>query len=123
MLGFASPKRFHFYRHATDMRKSFDGLAGLVINVLDRDPLCGDVFIFLNKRRNRLKLLLWETGGFVIYYKRLEKGTFEIPSISPADNSVEMTTDELVMLIAGIELNSIKRRPRFKLGIAPTFPA
>jgi len=65
----------------------------------------------------------WETGGFVIYYKRLEKGTFEIPSISPADNSVEMTTDELVMLIAGIELSSIKRRPRFKLGIAPTFPA
>lgn len=96
------------------MRKGFDGLSGLVSNALDRDPLNGDAYIFLNKRRNRMKLLLWESGGFVIYYKRLEKGTFEMPAITPSATSLEITADELLLLIAGIELKSVKRRTRFQ---------
>lgn len=114
MFGFNSLQRFHLYRYATDMRKGFDGLAGLVISALNSDPLNGDAYIFINKRRNRLKLLVWENGGFVIYYKRLEKGTFELPALSPSAVSIELSWDELVMLISGIELGSVKRRPRFK---------
>lgn len=114
MLGFSSPQRFHLYRHPTDMRKGFDGLCGLVTSALRADPESGDAYLFLNRRRNRLKLLVWESGGFVIYYKRLEKGTFELPEISPSADAVELTWDELVMLISGVALSSIKRRPRFQ---------
>lgn len=115
MLGFSTPERFHLYRHPTDMRKGFDGLSGIVTATLRGDPLGGDAWIFINRRRNRLKLLLWESGGFAIYYKRLEKGTFELPALSPAADAIELTADELVMLIAGVELSSVKRRPRFRL--------
>ena len=114
MLGFSSLQRFHLYRHPTDMRKGFDGLAGLVTSALRADPLNGDAYLFLNRRRNRLKLLVWESGGFVIYYKRLEKGTFELPELSPSADAIELTWDELVMLISGVALSSIKRRPRFQ---------
>jgi len=114
MFGLNSPRRFHLYRHPADMRKGFDGLSGLIVSALRTDPLNGDAYIFLNKRRNRMKLLLWESGGFVIYYKRLEKGTFEIPAVAPATNSIELTADELLLLIAGIELKSVKRRARFQ---------
>ena len=69
--------RYYIYREATDMRKSFDGLCGLVSGRLGKSPMSGDVFIFINKSRNRIKLLRWEPGGFVLFYKRLERGTFE----------------------------------------------
>ena len=115
MLGFNWPRRFHLYRHPTDMRKGFDGLAGLVTSALQADPLSGDAYLFLNRRRNRLKLLVWEHGGFVIYYKRLEKGTFELPQLSAPGNAIELTWDELVMLISGIEFTSVKRRLRFQI--------
>jgi transposase len=118
MLGLGSQQRFHLYRHPTDMRKGFDALAGLVTTVMGNDPLNGDAYIFLNRRRNRLKLLLWEHGGFVLYYKRLEKGTFELPALQPESKSIQLSWDELVMLISGIELRSIKRRPRFQLPAA-----
>lgn len=115
MLGFSTPQRFFLYRHATDMRKGFDGLAGLVSRALDADPLDGSAYVFINKRRNRLKLLLWQSGGFAIYYKRLEQGTFALPSASPTADAIELGYDELVMLICGIELASVKRRARFQL--------
>jgi len=115
MLGIGSQQRFHLYRHPTDMRKGFDALAGLVTTAMDSNPLNGDAYIFINKRRNRLKLLLWEYGGFVLYYKRLEKGTFELPAIKPEANSIQLSWEEWVMLISGIELRSVKRRPRFQL--------
>jgi transposase len=73
------------------MRKSFDGLCGLVINQLGQNPMTGDVFIFMNRRRSLIKLLVWDQTGFVIYYKRLEKGTFELPSFEEGKNSVKIT--------------------------------
>ena len=115
MLGFGSPQRFHLYRQPTDMRKGFDALAGLVTTAMGNNPLNGEAYIFINKRRNRLKLLLWESGGFVLYYKRLEKGTFELPILQPEADSIQLSWEELVMLISGIELNSVRRRPRFQL--------
>ena len=77
MFSLTERHRYFLYRSATDMRKGFDGLSGVVRNDLGMDPLSGDVFIFLNRRRTHMKLLVWEDSGFVVYYKRLERGRFE----------------------------------------------
>ncbi len=95
------------------MRKSFDGLSGIVRNELGKDPLSGEVFIFINKRCNQVKILLWEGDGFLLYYKRLEKGTFELPSSKVHSPSVELRSDELMLILQGISLKSVRRRKRF----------
>ena len=97
------------------MRKGFDGLSGLVRNELQKDPLSGDVFIFFNKRHNQVKLLLWERDGFSIYYKRLEKGTYELPTMNDSSSSAELRSDELMFILQGISLASIRRRKRFAI--------
>jgi transposase len=104
---------FYLYVPSADMRKSFDGLGGLVISELGQNPLSGDVYVFLNKPRNRIKLLLWDGDGFWLFYKRLEKGTFQLPANCSRSTSTVLAYDELLMIIKGIDLNSIKRRPRF----------
>ena len=91
------------------MRKGFDGLSGLVRQGLQKDPLSGDVFIFFNKKRSHVKLLLWERDGFSIYHKRLERGTYELP----LRDSNELHSDELMLILQGISLKSVKRRDRF----------
>lgn len=107
--------RFNFYLCAqpTDMRKSFDGLSGLVTSAMARDPLSGDVYVFFNRRRDRLKLLVWDRTGFWIFYKRLERGTFQLPSHLANHTALEVPYDELMMIIEGIDLSSIKRRVRY----------
>lgn len=95
------------------MRKSFDGLSGLVRSHFHHSLLSGDVFIFLNRRRDRIKLLMWDASGFAIYYKRLERGTFELPLCASDQASLELSWSELVMLLEGIELRSVKRRKRY----------
>ena len=95
------------------MRKSFDGLSGLVRAHFCHSLLSGDVFIFLNRRRDRIKLLMWDASGFAIYYKRLERGTFELPLCASDQTSLELSWSELVMLLEGIELKSVKRRKRY----------
>lgn len=109
MLSLASSCRYFLYRHQADMRKGFDGLSGLVREGLQKDPLSGDVFIFFNKRRTQVKLLLWERDGFSIYHKRLERGTYELP----VSSSVELRSDELMLILKGISLKSVRRRKRF----------
>lgn len=94
------------------MRKSFWGLSGLVRNHIAHDLMSGDVFIFINKRRNRIKLLMWDVTGFALYYKELERGTFELPG-QGTSQSVELKWSDLVMLLEGIETKSIKRRKRY----------
>lgn len=91
------------------MRKGFDGLSGLVREGLQKDPLSGDVFIFFNRRRNHVKLLLWERDGFSIYHKRLERGTYELP----VNASTELRSDELMLILQGISLKSVRKRKRF----------
>ncbi len=91
------------------MRKGFDGLSGLVREGLSQDPLSGDVFIFFNKRRTQVKLLLWERDGFSIYHKRLERGTYELPEKA----SSELRSNELMLILEGISLKSVRRRKRF----------
>lgn len=95
------------------MRKSFDGLCGLVQGKLGKNPMSGDLFIFINKQRNRIKLLRWEPGGFVLFYKRLEKGTFELPENQKSGLSQNIGYGELAMIITGISLKYAKKRKRF----------
>ena len=111
MISFSSSQRFFLYRGPTDMRRSFSGLSGLVTNELKKPLTTGDVFIFINKPRNSIKLLVWDRNGFVIYYKRLEEGTFEIPVGN--EKSIVIKWEELVMMLEGISLKSVKRRKRY----------
>ncbi len=106
--------RYYLYRQPTDMRKSFDGLYGIVRNKLDKNPMSGDVFLFINKKRDRIKLLRWESGGFVLFYKRLEKGTFHLPDTSAVHASHQLIDyPELVMIINGISMKNARKYPRF----------
>lgn len=96
-----------------DMRKGFDSLAALVREGLRRDPLSGHLFLFVGRSRDRLKILYWDSDGYALWYKRLEEGAFRLPPAKSAGASVELKASELAMLLAGIDLTSIKRRKRF----------
>lgn len=111
MFSLTSSHQYFLYATSTDMRSGFDSLCGIVQNKLGRNPSCGEVYIFLNRKRTHIKLLHWENGGFVMYYKRLERGNFEIPSIK--DGS--LSWPQLVMMIEGISLRGIKMRKRYEL--------
>ena len=95
------------------MRKSYDGLSGLVRQGMGRDPLSGEVFIFLNRRRTMIKILVWDRSGFVVWSKRLERGTFELPRNTQAGASVPLRWEELVMILEGVSLSSVQRRKRY----------
>lgn len=103
------------YRNATDMRNGFDGLCGLVKNEFKMNPMSGDVFIFFSRRRDRIKLLHWQGDGFAIFQKRLEKGTYEVPVFNSEKNHFEISTQQLLLIMEGISLHSIKKRRRFSL--------
>lgn len=106
--------RYHLYRKETDMRKSFDSLAGLVSAELDKRIMDGDAFIFINRQRTHLKLLLWEKGGFTLFYRRLEQGTFEVPAFDLDAKSMQLTTDQLNFMLKGISLKQIQYRKRYQ---------
>ena len=97
------------------MRNGFNGLSGLVINKLRQDPLSGDIFIFINRTRTLIKLLVWDQSGFAIWHKRLEEGTFEMPTIDPTTNSVEINRQKLMLILEGISLKNIHTRKRFSI--------
>ena len=113
MIGFTSSQRYYLARTAADMRKSYDGLSGLVRSDLGADPLSGDVFIFLNRRRTQMKILVWDRSGFVVWSKRLERGTFELPRPATIGASISLRWEELVLILEGVSLGSIRRRKRY----------
>jgi transposase len=113
MIGFTPSQRYFLYGPATDMRKSFDSLCGLVSSQMGRDILSGDVFIFVNRGRDRVKLLVWDRSGFVIWYKRLEEGTFELPRLADGRHDLELKWERLVMILEGIQLSSVRQRKRY----------
>jgi transposase len=98
---------------ATDMRKSFDGLSGLVQECFSQDLLTGHLFLFLNRRRDRIKILFFDRDGLVIWYKRLESGSFEMPRTTAGDG-VELQPAQLAMILSGIDMRSARQRKRFK---------
>lgn len=97
-----------------DMRKSFDGLKALVEEFLDEDPLSGHLFVFRNRRGDRLKILYWDRDGLAIWYKRLEAGTFRFPQAADRQSRVDATPAELAMLLDGVDLASVRRRKRYR---------
>lgn len=112
MLSFPpSPSvRIFVSREPTDMRKGFDGLSGEVIDVIDEDPQSGHLFVFFNRRRDRMKCLVWERSGFWLLYKRIEHGRFQIFDRATTRTSFEITSAELALLLDGIDLRGSKRR-------------
>jgi transposase len=108
-----SAVRIFLCTRPTDMRKSFDGLTGLVQECFGQDPLTGHLFLFVNRRRDRIKILYFDRDGLAIWYKRLEAGSFEMPSTAELDG-VELQPAQLAMILSGIDLRSARQRKRFQ---------
>ena len=104
---------YYLSREATDMRKGFDSLCGEVRRSIGRDPLSGEVFIFYNTSRTRLKLLHWERGGFVIYHKRFEQGILSLPTFDTEAGGYWLSWRELMLMVEGVSLERVRLRKRF----------
>lgn len=115
MISIHSSLRIFVAAAPTDMRKGFDGLQGIVSGVLEQDPLSGHLFLFVNRRRDKLKLLYWDGDGMAIWYKRLECGTFQMLAIPAGQSQLEIRSEELMLLLKGIDVTRVKRRKRFSL--------
>lgn len=115
MLSVLVPVRIYLARDPVDMRKSFHGLVGLTESVLKQDPLAGHLFVFVNRRRDRIKLLYWGGTGFCIWYQQLEKGTYQLPDAATADEQegIEITALQLSLILEGIDLSTVRQRPRY----------
>jgi len=114
MFSLTDRHQFKLYRPICDMRKGFNGLCGLIHNELGLNPLDGDVFIFFNRRRDRVKILVWDTTGLLLYYKQLEAGTFERPFADAQNTCMELSYAQLHCLMEGINLSSVRHRKRYK---------
>jgi transposase len=113
MINLHHPVRVFLHAPATDLRKGFDALAGLVTTSFAQDPTCGHLFLFVNRRRDRLKILYWDRDGLAIWYKRLETGSFQIPTVPAEAMSIEMTATQLSLILSGIDLRSARQRKRY----------
>ncbi len=110
------PPSVHIYVAAepVDLRNGFDGLTGLTRRLIREDPFSGHLFVFINRRRNRAKILVWENSGFWLLYKRLEKGCFKLPRQAGAGSQhIQVDATELAIMLEGIDLRGAKRRPRW----------
>ncbi len=112
MLSIPPSVLLYLYTPPTDMRKSFDGLSGIVRGELGADPLDGSIFLFVNRRRDRLKILHFDGTGYWLYYKLLEAGTFEV--IISKDKYTQIDSTQLAMLLGGVSLVGVKRRKRYQ---------
>lgn len=129
MIGLVHGLKIFICTEPTDMRRGFDGLSGMADRLMQQDPLSGHLLVFRNRGRDRLKILYWDRDGLAIWYKRLEKGTFQFPTdLKPSETmarassdvipskpvSVEITASELSLLLGGIDLRTAQRRKRFE---------
>jgi transposase len=128
MIGLAHGLKVFLCTQPSDMRRSFDGLGSMVENLMKQDPLAGHLFVFRNRNRDRLKILYWDRDGLAIWYKRLEKGTFQFPTdLKTADSnpeqekplSVKISVSDLSLLLGGIDLHTVHRRKRYELPKQP----
>jgi transposase len=116
MIALPPQIRVFLYRLPTDMRKSFHGLIGLTESALKQDPLSGSLFVFFNRRRDRIKILYWGQTGFCIWYQQLQQGTYQLPAddVLEAQQTVEVTRSQLSLILDGIDLASARQRMRFQ---------
>ena len=117
MIALAPQTRVFLYRRPTDMRKSFHGLIALTEAELKQDPLSGSLFVFVNRRRDRIKILYWGETGFCIWYQQLQRGTYQLPCHDSLDeqDTLEVTRAQLSLILDGIDLTSARQRKRFQL--------
>jgi transposase len=113
VLSLTSALRIFLAVEPADMRKGFDGLSQLVRDRIAQDPLSGHLYVFRNKRRDRIKILYWDRDGYALWYKRLEKGTFRFPEAK--DGRALVTPAEMAAILEGIDLGRARRLPRFSL--------
>ena len=114
MLALSYHLRYFICSATIDMRNGFDGLAGIVRNHLKKDPISGDVFIFINKTRTHIKLLYWDGDGFALFYKRLERGRYNLTVYN--EPSKQIKREELMMLLEGLSFAEMKQKKRYKFG-------
>jgi transposase len=112
----SSSTRIWLSAAAIDMRLGFDRLAELAASVTGQDALSGHLFLFRSRGGDRLKMLYWDRDGYVLWYKRLEEGTFKLPRVEAGVKSIELRASELAMLLDGIDLRSVKRVKRYERG-------
>jgi transposase len=117
MFGLSAAVRVYLAKGPADLRKGFVGLSAPVAGGLALDPLSGHLFLFLNKRRDRIKIMYWDRDGLAVWAKRLEKGTFRVPQATAG--RIEMTTTDLAALLAGIDLDTARRRRRYTRPLTP----
>ena len=114
MLHLSPSCHYYLYAGNTDMRKGFDSLSGIVSSCMELNALNGSVFIFMNRRHNQVKLLLWEGDGFALYHKRLEKGTYELPPAINGTSSAAISAQQLQFILQGVSLKKVHFRTRYK---------
>lgn len=115
MLTLPASVRIFVAAEAVDLRRGFDGLAAATRSVIREEPESGHLFVFLNRRRNRIKLLVWDRTGYLILYKRLERGTFTLTSApTPGHRHIEMDAGELALVLEGVDLRGAVRQPRWR---------
>ena len=116
MLTWPPTVRIFVSTQPTDMRRSFDGLAMMTRENMGQDPLSGHLFVFFNRRGDRVKIMFWDRSGFCIWYKRLEQGVFRLPQSIVNMSNPEVEVTDLSLILEGIDLSSARRRKRFSLG-------
>jgi len=114
MLTLPSSVRIYVAAEPVDLRRGFDGLAAATRSLMALNPMNGHVFVFINRRKNRMKLLVWDRTGWLLLYKRLERGTFELPTKpEPGKRHIEVDAGELGLMLEGLDLRAAKRRERW----------
>jgi len=114
MLALSPSASIYLAVEPTDMRKGFDGLSRIVSEHVEKDVLDGGLFVFVNRRRDRMKLLWWDQDGLAFFYKRLESGTFQMPQVDADSKSVALTPTQLSLILGGIDLQSARQRKRYR---------
>jgi transposase len=115
MLSVSRTTKIFLYGGPADLRRGYDGLAAIVDDTMQEDPLSGSLFLFVNKRGNRIKLLYWDRDGYAIWMKRLERGSFEVPGPhDPSVASIKLTSSQLSLILEGIDLSSVRHRKRYQ---------
>ena len=115
MLTLPASVRIYVAADPVDLRRGFDGLAAATRSLIHQDPLNGHLFVFLNRRRNRIKLLAWDRTGFWLHYKRLERGTFQLPTQPQAgQRHVELDAGDLGLMLEGLDLRGAHQRERWR---------
>ena len=115
MLTLPASVRIYIAAEAVDLRRGFDGLAAATRSLIGESPLSGHIFVFLNRRKNRIKFLMWDRTGYLLVYKRLERGTFELPTQPAAGRRhIEVDAGELGLMLEGLDLRGARRRDRWR---------